>query len=141
MTKYLRISQRALAAFLSLTLIAVAAASLACAGDSEPKATVQVSLKEYSVSPSLTEVEGGKIHFVAKNDGGATHELAVISVDDKGNKHEIAEAEDIGAGKTKEFTAKLKPGKYELACLVAPGEAGSTVDHYQQGMHIAFTVR
>jgi len=94
------------------------------------------------VRSSLVEnVDFGKIHFVAKNDGSAIHELAVVSVDDKGNKHELAEAEDIGAGKTKEFNAKLKPGRYELACLVAPGEAGSTVDHYQQGMHVAFTVR
>ena len=38
-------------------------------------------------------------------------------------------------------TLDLAPGAYELACLIAPGEAGSTVDHYQQGMHSDFTVQ
>jgi len=35
----------------------------------------------------------------------------------------------------------LKPGKYELACLITPGEFGATVDHYQQGMHTEFIVK
>jgi hypothetical protein len=35
----------------------------------------------------------------------------------------------------------LPPGTYQLACLIAIGESGSTVDHYQQGMHTVFTVR
>jgi len=103
--------------------------------------TVEAILKEYSVGSSVTEVNAGVIRFVGKNEGAVIHELAVLSVAGDGSKREVADVEDIGPGKAREFTAKLNAGRYELACLIAPGEAGSTLDHYQQGMHTEFTVK
>ena len=114
---------------------------LACGGDSKPAATVQVELKEWTVSPSVTSMGAGKIRFVAKNNGTMIHELALLSVGSDGTKRELAEVEDVTVGSEGEFEAALKPGQYQLACLLVPGEAGSTVDHYQQGMHTDFTVR
>lgn len=117
------------------------ALTAACGGSPAPAATVEVALKEFAVNPSVSEVPAGKIRFVATNQGTMVHELAVLSTTAEGSKHEVAEAEGIKVGQKAQFTAKLKPGRYELACLVAPGEQGSTVDHYQQGMHTAFTVK
>jgi hypothetical protein len=98
-------------------------------------------MKEWSVNPSLTTVDAGKIHFNADNQGTTTHELAVVSIGSDGQKREVAEIEDLGAGKKGSFSAKLKPGRYELACLLVPGEAGATADHYRQGMHTEFIIR
>jgi len=121
--------------------LASAAAVAACGGDSAPKTTVNVTLQEWQVSPSAKTVESGKVKFLVTNSGTMTHELAVVQVDADGNKREVAEVEDVGAGTKAEFTADLKAGRYELACLLVPGEAGATVDHYQQGMHTEFIVQ
>jgi uncharacterized cupredoxin-like copper-binding protein len=126
---------------LSIGVVASASAFLLACGGGGAKVTVTAELKEYSVTPSTTEVEAGKIKFVAKNVGTVTHELAVVQVDADGNKREVADVEGIEPGKTREFTADLKAGRYQLACLIAPGEAGSVVDHYQQGMHVDFIVK
>ena len=125
--------------FLVLPL-AGAAAIAGCGGDSV-KTTVNVTLQEWQVSPSATTVEAGKIKFLVTNNGTMTHELAVVQVDADGNKREVAEVEDVEKGTNAEFTAKLKAGTYQLACLIVPGEAGSTMDHYQQGMHTEFIVK
>ncbi len=115
---------------------------LACSGDGPPSATVEVDLTEWAVRPSVSEVKTGSIRFVAHNRSAAmVHELAVLSVAADGQRRPVKEIEDIEAGKSGETVAGLKPGEYELACLIAPGEAGSSVDHYQQGMRTAFTVR
>jgi uncharacterized cupredoxin-like copper-binding protein len=53
----------------------------------------------------------------------------------------MGEVEDIDPGSGGSVTINLAAGKYQLACLIVPGEAGSTVDHYQQGMHTDFTVK
>jgi uncharacterized cupredoxin-like copper-binding protein len=102
--------------------------------------TVEVVLTEFAVSPSVNKVKAGAIRFDGKNQGGMIHELAVLSVGADGSRREVADVENIDPGKSGEFTVSLQPGRYELVCLIAPGEAGSTVDHYQQGMHTAFTV-
>ena len=47
----------------------------------------------------------------------------------------LAEASDIRR------VLDLPAGKYQLACLIAKGQAGSAVDHYQQGMVVPFEVR
>lgn len=126
---------------LSIGTVAVASALLLACGGGGAKVTVTAELREFSITPSVTEVEAGKIKFVAKNVGTMPHELAVVQVDADGNKREVAEVEGVAVGGSPEFTANLKAGRYELACLIAPGELGSTVDHYQQGMHVEFIVK
>jgi iron uptake system component EfeO len=128
--------------FLLIGLLPLAGLIWACGGDddSKPETTVDVALQEWTVSPSVASVEAGEVTFVVTNGGTMVHELAVVQVDPDGNRREVAEIEDVTVGSTLEFTADLEPGNYELACLLVPGEAGSTEDHYQQGMHTAFTV-
>lgn len=104
--------------------------------------TVTVDLDEWTVTPDVTEVAAGRVRFVAQNRSASmVHELAVVAIGADGQKREVAELEDVAPGTGGEFVADLARGTYELACLIAPGEAESTLDHYQQGMHTKFTVR
>jgi uncharacterized cupredoxin-like copper-binding protein len=127
-------------ALIMTILLPLAGLIWACGGDSGTKTTVDVALQEWSVTPSVSSVEAGDVHFVVSNKGTMVHELAVIQVDPDGNKREVAEIEDVAVGSTLDFTTKLAPGHYQLACLLVPGESGATVDHYMQGMHTEFTV-
>ena len=102
---------------------------------------VAVTLVEYAVQPDKDTVATGAIRFVASNTSASqVHELAVLRRNQNGQLENEGEIEDIDPGAGGELVLELEPGEYELACLIAPGEAGSTVDHYEQGMHIAFTV-
>jgi uncharacterized cupredoxin-like copper-binding protein len=111
-------------------------------GGGEAGASVAVTLVEYSVTPDRPSVAAGKIRFTATNASKSqTHELAVLKTKPDGTFENMGEIEDIEAGHVGTVVLDLEPGAYQLACLIAPGEAGSTVDHYQQGMHTAFTVQ
>ncbi len=104
-------------------------------------ATVNVDLTEWAVTPDVKSVPAGTILFVAHNRSTSmTHELAVVSVGADGQRHEVADVEGLKPAQEAQFLVDLRPGQYELACLIVPGEAGSTVDHYQTGMHTPFTV-
>jgi uncharacterized cupredoxin-like copper-binding protein len=94
------------------------------------------------VTSDKTSVPAGKTKFRASNIHPTdVHELAVLKVNDDGSFANLGEVEDIDPGKGGEVTIDLTPGKYVLACLIAPGEAGSTEDHFARGMHIEFTVQ
>ena len=114
---------------------------LVAAACSRQEKTVDVDLTEWAVTPSVSQISAGTVTFVAHNRSTAmVHELAILKVDG-GKKTEVKEIEDIDPGKGGRVTVKLSSGQYELACVIAPGEAGSMADHYQQGMHTTFVVR
>lgn len=121
---------------------AVAGVLLAgCGGDEKP-AMVDVDLDAYWVKSNVPEVAAGKVRFTATNrDPDEVHELAVLRAKDDGQFENMGEVEDLDPLKGGSITLKLQPGKYLLACLIAAGEAGSEVDHLEQGMHQEFTVR
>ncbi len=103
--------------------------------------TVSVNLTEYTVTPDKATVAAGNIEFRADNlSGSQVHELAVLKVNEDGEFDVMGEIEDIPAGEGGTIRIELGAGSYELACLIVPGEAGSTADHYQEGMHTDFTV-
>lgn len=107
----------------------------------QPDTSVAVGLTSFSVTPDKSGVKAGTIRFIATNTSKTdVHELAVLRVGDDGSLDNAGEVEGIGPDASGSFTVDLKPGSYQLACLIAPGEAGSTVDHYQQGMHTDFKV-
>lgn len=109
------------------------------AGDAD--ATVTVGLIEYTVTPDDGSVPAGSIRFEATNESDAmVHELAVLRVEDNGDLENMGEIEDIAIGDSGTVTIDLEPGNYQLACLLVPGEADSTTDHYQEGMFTEFTV-
>jgi uncharacterized cupredoxin-like copper-binding protein len=119
-----------------------AAAAASPASSSDAKVDVQVKLAEWSVTADKLSVVAGKTQFEAANTSTSRkHELAVLKVKDDGSFDNLGEIEPMEPGKGGEIVLDLKPGKYQLACLITPGEGGSTVDHYKQGMRVDFTVQ
>lgn len=108
----------------------------------DPKETVTASLIEYSITADKPSVAAGAIRFVARNTSQSQiHELAILRPKPDGSFENLGEVEDIAAGKSGEVVLDLAAGKYVFACLIAPGEAGSTVDHFKQGMRLDFEVK
>lgn len=123
----------------------------ACSGSEEgpafgtkkaPADTVNVELSSHKVTADKVSVASGPVKFVAKNASTTdVHELAVLRVRDDGTLQNGGEVEDLKPTTSGEIVLDLPKGKYELACLITPGEEGSTVDHYKEGMKLAFEVR
>lgn len=104
--------------------------------------TVAVSLVEYEILPDVETIEAGTVLFEATNDSETlVHELAILRVESDGSLEVLAEIEDIDPGADGVTTVDLPAGRYQLACLLVPGEAGSTKDHYKEGMWTELTVR
>ncbi|MEO8540612.1 MAG: hypothetical protein ABI577_12810 [bacterium] len=144
---------------LSLACLAITASALliaACGDDDDaddedtafrttnkaPNDTVDVDLIEFRVTPSKASVASGPTKFVAKNTSTTlVHELAVLRFKDDGTFENTGEIEDIDPGNGGEIVLDLPAGRYQLACLLVPGEAGSTVDHFKEGMKVDFEVK
>ena len=111
--------------------------------------TVDVTLTEFQVLLSTTDISAGPVTFNVKNDGTVEHEFVVfrtdlaedaLPTDDEGTEVDedasglepMGEVEDVPVGGTASFDATLEPGEYVGICNV-PG-------HYGSGMHIHFTV-
>lgn len=107
--------------------------------DPSADVSVTVRLAEYTVEPDRPSAEAGKIQFIARNDGDEIHELYVLKVRE-GGFDVVGEIENVGPGASGAMTLELEPGDYQLACLIVPGEAESTVDHFQEGMYAEFKV-
>ena len=101
--------------------------------------TITAVMGEYTIEPDMPSANAGKIRFVADNTGKEIHELYVLKVRE-GGFDVVGEIENIEAGAARAMTLELQPGEYQLACLIVPGEANSTVDHFKEGMYSEFTV-
>lgn len=111
----------------------------ACGG--QDAADVHVDLTSFAVSPDVPSVKAGKVKFTAVNrDEDEVHELAVMRVNGPNDFTNLGEIEDLDPLAEGSLTLDLERGDYLLACLLAAGEAGSKVDHFQQGMKIPFEV-
>jgi uncharacterized cupredoxin-like copper-binding protein len=124
----------------SQTIVQRAAAPAAAAPLSR---NVDVSLAQFSVSPSASRAPAGRVTFRVHNAGTITHEFVVIQTpraasdlpikdgraDESGN---VGETGDLEPGKTKSVSLKLAAGHYALICNL-PG-------HYLAGQHTDFTV-
>jgi len=141
---------------LGLTVAVIAALAIACGGDDDDDtATIDVSLAEWSVTPSSTSATAGDVTFSVTNNGEEPHEFLVIRTDlaadalptdDDGKVPEeeidlIDEVEPFAPGTTEEITLNLDAGSYVLICNIVelvPGEEPES--HYRQGMRTSFTV-
>ena len=106
-------------------------------------ATVGVTLKEFTVTPSPAVGRAGKVTFRVRNGGAVAHEFVVLKTatpagkllkgneaDETGNQGEIGH---IAPAQTKTLALRLTPGHYALICNL-PG-------HYQAGQYADFRVR
>ncbi len=116
-------------------------AFLVGACSASPAQRVEVSLTEWAVAPSVASVSAGAVTFIAHNRSASmVHEVAVLKIEGEHRKN-IVEIEDLEPGASGQAKVTLARGEYELACVIVPGEAGSTVDHYAAGMRIPFRVQ
>jgi len=107
-----------------------------------PPEAISVDLTTFKVTSDRAAVRPGPVRFTAHNvdPTSAVHELAVLRAKPGGGYQNMGEVEDIEPLKSGEVVLDLPAGKYLLACLIAPGEHGSTTDHFSEGMQLDFTV-
>ena len=109
--------------------------------------TVDVTLAEFSVGPSVDTVSAGTVTFSTSNHGAIVHNLRVIKTDldpdalpvdedtfmvDESQVDIVASSVDLEAGESKIVSADLDSGSYLLICNIAT--------HYDAGMTVGFTV-
>lgn len=109
--------------------------------------TVDITLKDFSIIPSVTSLPAGRVTFQASNQGPSEHEFVVLKTglapkalplkggavsEDATGIENVGELEGLGSGNTKSTTIKLAPGSYLLVCNL-PG-------HFLAGMVTPFTV-
>lgn len=101
----------------------------------EADGTLGVSLVDFQISPSAETIPTGRYNIIATNvSDTSTHELNVLQLQPDGNFVPKAEIAPMPPQQGGVVLAALGPGTYRLACQIVPGEFGSTVGHYQQGM-------
>lgn len=110
--------------------------------------TVDVTLTEFEVTMSSTDLPTGEVTFNVTNEGTVDHEFVVFNTDlaedtlpeasdapevneDDPQLTSMGEVEDVAPGESKSFTATLEAGSYVGICNVET--------HYDSGMHIHFT--
>ena len=146
MKTYRAVPRRRIALAAVLVLGAGNALLVGCSDDSAPASlvstkapdeVVRVSLQEWAVLPEVGTTSKGVIQFAVDNRGVEVHEFVLLK-----DGKELGEIEGLGPGHLETIRFELKPGKYELACLIKETEAnGEIEDHYALGMHTAFEVR
>ena len=116
---------------------------------------VDATLSNFKIDLGSSSANSGDVTFNIKNNGPSVHEFVVFKtdlapdqlptttadngatiVDEEGQGVQaIDEKEDIPVGSSTSLTVNLTPGKYVLICNIET-DGG----HYEQGMHVAFTV-
>jgi uncharacterized cupredoxin-like copper-binding protein len=130
-------------------------AAMAACGSTTTSA--DVSLREFSIAPSVATAPAGIVSFEVTNDGpNDVHEFVVIRTDlvvdalptdddgavleDGEGMEVIDEIEDLAVGRSETLMLDLEPGTYVLTCNIVQEEDGTTEAHYAMGMRAAFTV-
>jgi uncharacterized cupredoxin-like copper-binding protein len=110
--------------------------------------TIDVSLREFHVTPSIGTASAGTVTFHVSNDGTIPHDFVVIKTDlaqdalpvdqasyvvDESQVDVVTRQPSIHQEDSVQVTVDLTAGQYVLICNLA--------DHYQTGMHAAFAVQ
>ncbi len=138
---------------LAMTFIGAIALS-GCGGDDGP-ASAEVTLSEWIVEASPSEVGVGEVKLTATNPGSTDHEMLVyrgtaeeLPLKENGSVDEdalgddvIGEIGDMAPGLTKSKTFNLDvAGEYTLFCNIEQETADGEVVHYAKGMVTSLTV-
>ena len=130
---------------------------VAACSENRTETTVDVTLKEWSVTPSRDSAPAGDVTFNVRNEGpDRDHQLVIVRTDlapenlptkSNGTVDEgadgvkvVGKISRVGKGERSSGVYTLKAGKYVLICNLYDEENGQKVSHYQQGMRVAFTV-
>jgi hypothetical protein len=143
-------------AYISVSILGSALMGLGC-NDADSVSAVNVTLREFSVTPDQTTVPSGTVTFHVTNSGTVDHEFLVIRTDlaadrlpteadgsyaeDGTGTRLLDEIEDMAPGQTRDLSLNLDDGNYVLICnMVMTDSSGTVISHYAQGMRTAFRV-
>ena len=116
---------------LLLALALTAAPALAACGSDSGTTTgassgsVAVTATDSTCEPATTTVPAGKSTFSVTNNGTKTTELYVYGGSGDSFTKVVGEVEDVAPGTTRQLSAQLSAGTYELACK--PGGSGDGI--------------
>ena len=126
--------------------VATATTAPSAAPAAAAKTTVNITLKEWAMTPDKSTAPAGQVTFHAQVTGAIPHELKVVKSDlalgvlpikdgavDESKVQVVGTVPPIDAGKTGDGTFTLAAGKYILICNIPT--------HYVAGMRVAFTVQ
>ncbi|HET6782062.1 MAG TPA: cupredoxin domain-containing protein [bacterium] len=94
------------------------------AGPPGPPGSVPVSEKEWTITFPTTAIKAGRLTFRVKNEGAIEHNFVIEAV--------RLQIDAIQPGQTKEASADLRAGTYEVVCNI-PG-------HKEAGMKATLTI-
>ena len=108
-------------------------------GAAAPAATsTGVVLTEGAITVGHSDLASGRVRLEIENSGQYDHTLVITT--DAGVV--IAATGLITAGDATALVVELSPGGYQFSCrIVATGEDGAVLDHYQLGMKADVRVR
>ena len=146
---------RAIALTLAFLTCCGALAFVACS-DPNDISTVNVTLREFSVSVDQRTVPQGQVTFHVTNGGTVPHEFLVIktdlaaerlptlsdgSFDEEGAGVDVLnELEDIDPGQSRDLTIDLDDAHYVLICNMVHRDGTRVSAHYSLGMRTSFEV-
>lgn len=135
--------------------LAVVLTSAGC-NDADSVSAVNVTLREFSVSPDHTTVPAGTVNFHVTNAGTVDHEFLVIRTDlsagalptnADGSYAEngtgttlVDELDAIAPGQGRDLSVDLTKGDYVLICNMVHIVNGVPDAHYARGMRVSFRV-
>ncbi len=95
----------------------------ACSSDSNSSkgSSLKVTATDKGCDLDKTTFRAGELHVEAMNTGDKVTEVYIYGKDDR----VMGEVENIGPGTSRNFTAKLGGGSYEVACK--PGQTGDGI--------------
>ena len=130
-------------ALLAAPPLAAAALLVPLALASTSASTVNVTEKEFKLTPSTTSVKAGAVTFKIKNTGALDHTFVIIKTsrpvsklplkNDRVTLKPLKEAGPFKPGKGATVTLTLKPGTFVLYCNIAA--------HYRSGQYARFVVK
>jgi uncharacterized cupredoxin-like copper-binding protein len=117
---------------LLLLTVALAAAPVltACGSDSgastgASSGSVAVTATDSTCEPATTTLPAGDTTFSVTNKGTETTELYVYAASGDAFTKVVGEVEDVAPGTSRQLSAQLSAGTYELACK--PGQSGDGI--------------
>jgi iron uptake system component EfeO len=95
------------------------------AAEADPAPAVIVTATDSRCDLDRTQLEPGTMTFKVTNQGNQVTEVYVYGAANGAYTTVISEVENIGPGLSRDLTAELSPGTYEVACK--PGQTGSGI--------------
>ena len=124
----------AIAGLAAIPAIAACSSSGSTSTSASPSAsdsTITVSSTDNTCDVSTKDVKAGQTTFAVTNKGSQVTEVYVYGKEGDSYSKVVSEVENIGPGTSRDMTADLAAGSYEIACK--PGQSGN-------GIRVALTV-